>query len=162
MWRTALARHSSMATTQRYINLRPPAIGGRVEHALFSWQRPQKAAGPINLALDHVRERGIYLRKIPLLTLDRVEQCSAFRLGLFQCRLRARRQNTCRGRRRWGYWSLERTSSLICLPSTVCPATRTITAFMTAPISFSECAPVSWMAVSTMAESCAMEMAWGR
>ena len=37
---------------------------------------------------------------------------------------------------RLGYWSLARTRSLICLPSTNWPATRTITAFITAPISF--------------------------
>ncbi len=44
---------------------------------------------------------------------------------------------------RLSYWSLARTRSLICLPSTVWPATRTITAFITAPISFRDRAPVS-------------------
>src|SRR6476646_2219415 len=44
---------------------------------------------------------------------------------------------------RLGYWSLARTRSLICFPSTGWPATRTITAFITTPISFRDRAPVS-------------------
>ncbi len=42
-----------------------------------------------------------------------------------------------------GYLSLARTRSLTCLPSTGWPVTRPITAFITAPISFRDRAPVS-------------------
>src|SRR5438477_3375873 len=60
---------------------------------------------------------------------------------------------------RLGYLSLARTRSLICLPSTGWPTTRTITAFITAPISFRELAPVSCMTASTTVESCSGERA---
>src|SRR5439155_14357890 len=65
------------------------------------------------------------------------------------------------GRRRQAP-SLRRTSSLTALPSTVCPASFAIAAFITRPMSFADAAPVSAMASVTARSSAAGSIAGGR